>query len=160
MPRPFLVFSQSSYLIRVVDINSRTSWQTVQIKISWLLIWVYTVCKDRTYPGSAGLGLRYCCINEYMYSCQWVQWSVQYQILICLTLLWNTCLSNLLLKSCDKVRFCNHILSVMHACVHPSVNNFFKHLLNHWLNLTKLHKNHPWLVLFQSCSNGSGPLYI
>ena len=30
------------------------------------LIWIYTVCKDRVYPGSAGLGLRKqndnCCI--------------------------------------------------------------------------------------------------
>ena len=26
--------------------------------------------------------------------------------------------------------------------------------------MTKLHRNDPWLVLFQSCSNGSGPLHI
>ena len=37
MPRPFLIFSQSDYLIQIVDINSRIEWQTVQIKISWLL---------------------------------------------------------------------------------------------------------------------------
>ena len=37
MPRPLLIFSQSDYLIQVVDINSHTKWQTVQIQISWLL---------------------------------------------------------------------------------------------------------------------------
>ena len=37
MPRPFPIFSQSDYLIQVVDINSNTEWQTVQIQISWLL---------------------------------------------------------------------------------------------------------------------------
>ena len=37
MPCPFPIFSQSDYLIQVVDINSNTEWQTVQIQISWLL---------------------------------------------------------------------------------------------------------------------------
>ena len=37
MPRPFLIGSQSDYLIQIVDINSQTEWQTVQIQISWLL---------------------------------------------------------------------------------------------------------------------------
>ena len=37
MPRPFLIFSQSDYLIQLVDINSHPSWQIVQIQISWLL---------------------------------------------------------------------------------------------------------------------------
>ena len=37
MSRPFLIFSQSDYLIQVVDTNSNTEWQTVQIQISWLL---------------------------------------------------------------------------------------------------------------------------
>ena len=37
MPHPLLIFSQSDYLIRIVDINSHTKWQTVQIQISWLL---------------------------------------------------------------------------------------------------------------------------
>ena len=37
MPRPLLTFSQSDYLIQIVDINSHTKWQTVQIQISWLL---------------------------------------------------------------------------------------------------------------------------
>ena len=37
MPHPFLLVSQSDYLIQIVDINSHTEWQTVQIQISWLL---------------------------------------------------------------------------------------------------------------------------
>ena len=32
--RPLLIFSQSDSLIQVVDINSNTEWQTVQIQIS------------------------------------------------------------------------------------------------------------------------------
>ena len=36
MPCPFLIFSQSDYLIQIVDTNSHTKWQTVQIQISWL----------------------------------------------------------------------------------------------------------------------------
>ena len=52
MPRPFLIFSQSDYLIQVADTNSNTEWQTMQIQI-----WIYTVCKGRVYPGSVGLGL-------------------------------------------------------------------------------------------------------
>ena len=37
MLRPFLIVSQSDYLIQIIDINSHTKWQTVQIQISWLL---------------------------------------------------------------------------------------------------------------------------
>ena len=37
MPHPLLNFSQSDHLIQIVDINSYTEWQTVQIQISWLL---------------------------------------------------------------------------------------------------------------------------
>ena len=37
MPHPFQIFSQSDDLIQIVDINSHTEWQTVQIQISWLL---------------------------------------------------------------------------------------------------------------------------
>ena len=51
IPLPLLIFSQSNYLIQIIDINSHTEWQTVQIPI-------YTVCKGRVYPGSAGLGLK------------------------------------------------------------------------------------------------------
>ena len=35
MPCPFQIFSQSDYLIQVVDINSHTEWEKVQIQISW-----------------------------------------------------------------------------------------------------------------------------
>ena len=37
MPCPFLIISQSDYCIHIVDINSGTERQTVQIQISWLL---------------------------------------------------------------------------------------------------------------------------
>ena len=36
-PCPFLTVNQSDYLIHIVDINSHTEWQTVQMQISWLL---------------------------------------------------------------------------------------------------------------------------
>ena len=54
-PRPLPIYSQSDYLIQVVDTNSHTKWQTVQLQISWL--WIYTICEGRVYPGSAGQGL-------------------------------------------------------------------------------------------------------
>ena len=38
MPHPFQILSQSDYLIQIVDINSHTEWQTVQIQISWQLV--------------------------------------------------------------------------------------------------------------------------
>ena len=37
MQCPFQIFSQSDYMIQIVDINSHTKWQRVQIQISWLL---------------------------------------------------------------------------------------------------------------------------
>ena len=37
MPCPFLIVSQSAYLIHIVGTNSQTEWQTVQIQSSWLL---------------------------------------------------------------------------------------------------------------------------
>ena len=37
MSRPILILSQLDNLIQVVDTNSHTSWQTVQIQIGWLL---------------------------------------------------------------------------------------------------------------------------
>ena len=61
MPHPILFVSQTDNLIQIVDINLHTDWQTVQIKTSWLrsqLIWIYTVCKEMAYLGSAGLGLK------------------------------------------------------------------------------------------------------
>ena len=35
--KPLLIVSQIDFLIYVVDTNSHTKWQTVQIQISWLL---------------------------------------------------------------------------------------------------------------------------
>ena len=35
--QPIRLLSQSDYMIKVVDINSYTEWQTVQIQISYLL---------------------------------------------------------------------------------------------------------------------------
>ena len=46
MPHQFRIFSQSDYLIQIVDINSHTYWQTVQIQIRIQLIWIYTVKQD------------------------------------------------------------------------------------------------------------------
>ena len=37
MQLPFLILSQSDYLIQIVDLNSHSEWQIVQIQISWLL---------------------------------------------------------------------------------------------------------------------------
>ena len=37
MPCLFLIVSQSSYSIQIVDSNSNSEWQTVQTQISWLL---------------------------------------------------------------------------------------------------------------------------
>ena len=36
MPHPLLIVSQLDYLIKIVEINSHTEWQTVKIQISWL----------------------------------------------------------------------------------------------------------------------------
>ena len=52
MPHPLLIFSQSDYLILVVDTNSNTKRQMVQIQ----LIWICTVCKSRAYLGLARQG--------------------------------------------------------------------------------------------------------
>ena len=51
------IFSQSDYLVKIVDINSHTEWQTVQIQISWLLkkptdLDLNSGCKSRAYWGS------------------------------------------------------------------------------------------------------------
>ena len=61
MPHPFQIFSQSDYLIQIVDKNSHSDWQTVQIQISWLLqkptdLDLHCLQKQ-DYPGSAGQGL-------------------------------------------------------------------------------------------------------
>ena len=44
---PLLIASQSDYLIQIVDINSHTEWQTVQIQISWLLTDLDLHCLQR-----------------------------------------------------------------------------------------------------------------
>ena len=41
-------------LIQIHILNKKT----VQIQISHRLIWLYTVCKDKAYPGSGGPGLK------------------------------------------------------------------------------------------------------
>ena len=50
MQCPFKIFSQSDYLIQIVDTSSLTEWQTVQIQISWILrsqlIWMYSLQKQ------------------------------------------------------------------------------------------------------------------
>ena len=64
-----------------------------------------------------------------------------------------------------KVRYCDHSPSVVvvRLSVRPSVRSQSLNNISSWTSewiLTKLHRNDPWLVLFQSCSNGSGPLHI
>ena len=52
IPHPLLIFSQSDYLIQVVDTNSHTSWQCRSRLVGFFrsqLIWIYTVCKGRIY---------------------------------------------------------------------------------------------------------------
>ena len=60
MPCPFLIFSQSDYLIKIVDtIHIFNAKQCRSRSVGFWrsqLIWIYTVCKDRAYPGSAGAG--------------------------------------------------------------------------------------------------------
>ena len=63
MPCPLPIFSKSDFLIQVVDI-SHTEGQTKcrARSVSFFrsqLIWIYTVCKGRVYPGSEGQGLKH-----------------------------------------------------------------------------------------------------
>ena len=52
MTRPLLIFSQSDYLIQVVDINQILNGKQCRSRsIGFQLIWSYTVCKGRAYPG-------------------------------------------------------------------------------------------------------------
>ena len=70
MPSPLRIVIQSDYFIQIVDINSNTEWQQCRSRsvgqqcrsrsvgfFGSQLIWIYTVCKGRVYPGSAGQGL-------------------------------------------------------------------------------------------------------
>ena len=56
-PLPFLIFSQSDYLIQIVDIHILNGKQCRSRSVRSQLIWINTVCKGRAYPGSAGQGL-------------------------------------------------------------------------------------------------------
>ena len=61
MPCPFLIFSQSDYLIQVIQIHILNHKQCRSRSGGFYrsqLIWIYTVCKDRVFPGLAGLGLK------------------------------------------------------------------------------------------------------
>ena len=73
MPGQLLFFSQSEYLIKV-DTNAHVWWQTVCSSFNSAdsdqlaffksqLIWMYTVCKGRACPGSAGPQLK--CFLKY-----------------------------------------------------------------------------------------------
>ena len=62
MPRLLLIFSQSYYLIQVIDTNSNTEWQTVQIQIcseaNWSGSALFAKAGHIRVPGSAGQGWR------------------------------------------------------------------------------------------------------
>ena len=59
--RPLIFFSQSDYLIQMlIQIHILNDKQCRSWSVGFFrsqLIWIYTVCKDRAYPGSAGTGL-------------------------------------------------------------------------------------------------------
>ena len=60
MPCPLLILSQSNYLILNFDtihILNDKQCRSRSVGFRSHLIWIYTVCKDRAYLGSAGLGL-------------------------------------------------------------------------------------------------------
>ena len=56
MPHPFQIFSQSDDLIQIVDINSYTEWQTVQILQKATDLALHCL-QRQDKSGSAGLGL-------------------------------------------------------------------------------------------------------
>ena len=63
-----------------------------------------------------------------------------------------------------KVSFCDGPLSIIHVCVRASVRastisvNNFSSETTHWI-LTKLHRNDPWVIVYQNCSNRSSWLH-
>ena len=61
MPLPLLIFSQLDYFIQVVHTNSNFNDKQCRSRsvdfFRSQLIWIYTVCKGRVYPGSVGQGL-------------------------------------------------------------------------------------------------------
>ena len=54
MPCPLLIFSQSDYLIQVLDANVHTEWHSADPDQFRIIIQIYTVCKDWAYLGSTG----------------------------------------------------------------------------------------------------------
>ena len=80
VPRPLLIFSQSDYLILIVAIKihilNGTQCRSRSVGF-WRsqMIWIYTVCKGRVYPGSAGLGLISISLKAHL-------------IWLCITMLW------------------------------------------------------------------------
>ena len=72
MSHPFLIFSQSDYLIQIVDTNAHIGKQCRSRSVGFFrsqLIWIYNVCKGRVYPGSAGQGLIevfYFCFQDFL----------------------------------------------------------------------------------------------
>ena len=75
MPLPLLIFCQSDYLIRITAIiHILNGKQCRSRSVGFFrsqLIWIYTVCKDRVYPGSAGQGLRWSMSRKNVY---WGMW--------------------------------------------------------------------------------------
>ena len=67
MSRPLLIFSQSDYLIQIVDTNSQTSRQTMQIQIIWLrqIDLALHRLQNQGISGSAGQGLTQCRLFSY-----------------------------------------------------------------------------------------------
>ena len=61
MPHPLLIFSQSDNLTQIVDTNSHSKCKQCRSRSVGFfrsqLIWLYTVCKGREHPDSAGPGL-------------------------------------------------------------------------------------------------------
>ena len=103
MPCPLLIFIQSDYLIQIVAINSHIEWQTVQIQIRSQLIWIYTVCKDRVYPGSAGQGLNLVCQALLkLFHCAFANQNIYLiiQLLICLLIYLFICLASVMNFRC------------------------------------------------------------
>jgi len=60
-----------------------------------------------------------------------------------------------------RVSYCDRSLSVV-VCRPSCVNFFFLNIFTsetaHWI-LTKIHRHDPWVVPYQSCSNGSDWLH-
>ena len=65
---PLLIFSQSDYFRLLIQIHILNDKQSRSRSVGFFrsqLIWIYTVCKVRVHPGSAGLGIRK---NSYLHA--------------------------------------------------------------------------------------------